>query len=64
MKSVRMLILIIVMLPLLTSCWGRTEVSDIAIVTAIAVDKGENENILLSLQIAVPKTSARKDLQV
>lgn len=55
MKIIRMLFLLIVMLPLLTSCWGRTEVTDIALVTAIAIDKGENENILLSLQIAVPK---------
>lgn len=55
MKRKCRLILLIVMIPLLTSCWGRTEVIDIALVTGIAIDKGENKNILLSLQIAVPK---------
>ena len=60
MKIVRMLILLIAILPLLVSCWGRTEVTDIALVTAIAIDKGENEKLLLSLQIAVPKNLASK----
>ncbi|MBP2076453.1 Ger(x)C family spore germination protein [Oceanobacillus polygoni] len=63
MRQKGMFFLLIVMLPLLTSCWGRTEVIDIALVTAIAIDKGENEDILLSLQIAVPKSLGAQDGQ-
>jgi len=48
-------LILIVILPLLTGCWNRTEINDIAIVLGIAVDKLENEQIQLSLQIAVPK---------
>lgn len=39
---------------MLTGCWSRTEINDVAIVLGVALDKGENENIRLALQIAKP----------
>ncbi|WNC12195.1 Ger(x)C family spore germination protein [Brevibacillus brevis] len=42
-------------LSLLTGCWDRTEVNDLAIVTMAAIDKGKNDNVLLSVQIFVPR---------
>lgn len=48
-------LILIVILPLLTGCWSRTEINDIAIVLGIAVDRLENKQIQIALQIAVPK---------
>lgn len=48
-------LILIVILPLLTGCWSRTEITDIAIVLGIAIDRLENEQIQITLQIAVPK---------
>ncbi|MEH6996427.1 Ger(x)C family spore germination protein, partial [Neobacillus drentensis] len=39
-----------------TGCWDRTEVNDLAIVTAAAIDKKENNQIELSLQLFIPKS--------
>lgn len=54
MKKVRMLLLVVFSIPLLTGCWDRLEVNDIAIVTAIGLDLIKEEQIRLSLQIAIP----------
>jgi Ger(x)C family germination protein len=52
MKSGRLLtILLLVVSLVLTSCWDRTEVNDIAIVIAFAMDKGKNGEYLLSVQV-------------
>lgn len=40
---------------LLTGCWSKVEVNDIAIVTALGLDKTEKGKILLSLELAVPR---------
>ncbi len=47
--------LIVFIIPLLTGCWSRTEINDLAIVVGLAIDKVDDENIQLSLQIANPK---------
>lgn len=39
-------------------CWGRTEVDDLALVMAIGLDKGENNTVYVTLQIAVPRAVA------
>ena len=39
-------------------CWGRTEVDDLALVMAIGLDKGENDTVYVTLQIAVPRAVA------
>ncbi|GAA3334281.1 hypothetical protein GCM10020331_101630 [Ectobacillus funiculus] len=53
----KILTLLIVIIPVLTGCWSRHEVNDVAIVLGVALDKAKNGNLLLSLQIAVPKAS-------
>ncbi|QMV43073.1 Ger(x)C family spore germination protein [Cohnella cholangitidis] len=40
---------------LLTGCWSRVEVNDIAIVTATGLDRMDNGDIKVSIQLAVPR---------
>lgn len=54
MRKAAILLLIAIMSMSLTACWSNREVNDIAIVSAIGIDKGNNGNIRLSLQLAVP----------
>ncbi|MGG1397821.1 Ger(x)C family spore germination protein [Bacillus salipaludis] len=53
MKALKMFLLAITV-SLLTGCWNRIEVNDIAIVTAIGLDLVEDDMIRLSLQVAIP----------
>ncbi|SEN73371.1 spore germination protein KC [Paenibacillus sophorae] len=53
MRKLGILVLIIAMLPM-TGCWSRVELNDLSIVTATAIDKMDDGNYLLTLQIAVP----------
>ncbi|MBS4202104.1 Ger(x)C family spore germination protein [Bacillus sp. FJAT-49732] len=43
-------------LVLLTGCWDKVEINDQAIITATALDKDEDGQIELSLQIFIPKS--------
>lgn len=45
---------ILVITVLLTGCWNRIEINDIAVVTAIGLDLAPNDQVLLSLQVAIP----------
>lgn len=54
MRKAAILLLIATMSMSLTACWSNREVNDIAIVSAIGIDQGNNGNIRLSLQLAVP----------
>jgi spore germination protein KC len=54
MKVLKIAFLIVLSLLLLSGCWNRTEINDIAIVTAVGLDLLEDDNMRLSLQIAVP----------
>lgn len=54
MRSLRLLLLSAIIIPCLTGCWNRIEVNDIAIVTATGIDKMDDTNIRLSLQIGIP----------
>ncbi|MFB9759863.1 Ger(x)C family spore germination protein [Ectobacillus funiculus] len=54
----RILMLLIVTIPLLSGCWSRQEVNDIAIVLGVALDKAKNGHIQLALQMAVPKAAS------
>nr|WP_275695482.1 Ger(x)C family spore germination protein [Fredinandcohnia sp. SECRCQ15] len=49
-----MLIICVIIIILLTGCWNRVEVNDIAIVTAIGIDLTEDDKLLLSIQVAIP----------
>ncbi|MBA2940609.1 Ger(x)C family spore germination protein [Paenibacillus sp. CGMCC 1.16610] len=42
--------------PLLTGCWDRTEVNDLALVTGAAIDKYDDKSIELTIQIFVPRS--------
>ena len=56
------LILVVALLSLCTvttgGCWGRTEVDDLAFVTAIGLDRGEDNSLYLTLQVTVPRAVA------
>lgn len=41
----------------ISGCWDRTEMNDIAFVTATALDLADNGNIICYLQIAAPTSS-------
>jgi len=52
MKAKRLLVILLLAVSvLLSSCWDRTEVNDIAIVIAFAIDKGKKDNYLMSVQV-------------
>lgn len=55
MKGIRKVFIVAIFVPLLTSCWSRTEVNDVAMVLGVALDRGEHGKIRLALQIAIPK---------
>lgn len=40
---------------LLVGCWDRTEINDLAIVTAAAIDNEEEQKIRLSIQVFIPR---------
>ncbi|MGO4546409.1 Ger(x)C family spore germination protein [Paenibacillus sp. 2TAB23] len=46
--------MILLVFVILCGCWDRTEINDLAFVTATALDLTDNGNILCSLQIAIP----------
>ncbi|MBD2870291.1 Ger(x)C family spore germination protein [Paenibacillus arenilitoris] len=49
-------IAVIALACLLTGCWSRTEVNDIAIVTATGLDRLKSGRLKVSLLLAVPRT--------
>lgn len=52
MRKLMITLLITLLLPvLLTGCWSRVELNDVAIVTGAAIDLAEDDKLLLSLQI-------------
>ena len=54
MNAISRLLLVMMTILLLTGCWNRIEINDVGIVTAIGLDLVERDQILLSLQVAVP----------
>ncbi|MBA9028202.1 MULTISPECIES: Ger(x)C family spore germination protein [Bacillaceae] len=55
MKNILLLILICGVTLIVSGCWDRVEVNDLAIVTAAAIDKKDDNQIELSLQVFIPK---------
>ncbi|MFF2093970.1 Ger(x)C family spore germination protein [Paenibacillus sp. NPDC058174] len=49
--------MIFLMLIILCGCWDRTEINDLAFVTATAMDLSDDGNILCSLQVAIPSST-------
>ncbi|MED3994208.1 Ger(x)C family spore germination protein [Peribacillus frigoritolerans] len=56
MKSVLLLLVICGTTPFLSGCWDRIEITDLAIVTAAAIDKNDNDHIELSVQVFIPSS--------
>lgn len=56
MKKVFLAFKLLGLLLLLSGCWDRIEINDLAIVTAAAIDKKGDDQIELSLQIFIPKS--------
>lgn len=52
-KRVRLLIMILLLSGILMGCWDRKEVNDLAIIVGAAIDKGEEEPVLLSILLMV-----------
>ncbi|MCK2020840.1 Ger(x)C family spore germination protein [Peribacillus frigoritolerans] len=52
----KVVILLIVMTPIMSGCWDRVEINDLAIVTAASIDKKDNDQIELSIQVFIPKS--------
>ncbi|CAN7591984.1 Ger(x)C family spore germination protein [Paenibacillus sp. LjRoot56] len=44
-------------LVLLTGCWDRREVNDLALILGVASDKKDNDTIELSVQVFIPKSA-------
>jgi spore germination protein KC len=55
MKKCLLVSLVILMLtPILSACWNQKELTDLAFVMAIGVDKGKDEKFELSFQFVIP----------
>jgi spore germination protein KC len=49
---------LIPLLTLLSGCWDRTELNDLALVTVMGFDKGENNQVLVSAQVIIPQNQS------
>ncbi|MCM3173334.1 Ger(x)C family spore germination protein [Paenibacillus sp. MER 99-2] len=61
-RRVRIALLLLVVLllcPLLSGCWDRKEVNDLALVTGVAIDQRDDKTIEVSIQIFIPQDSAQ-----
>ncbi|MGE1163151.1 Ger(x)C family spore germination protein [Peribacillus simplex] len=56
MKSVLLLLGICGTTPFLSGCWDRVEITDLAVVTAAAIDKKDDNQIELSVQVFIPSS--------
>jgi len=52
----RYCLIIVVCSLVLSGCWDRIEVNDVAIVTAAAIDKSKDKEIELSVQVFIPRS--------
>lgn len=56
MGKFRLLLLGICLVPILSGCWDRTEINDLAFVVATGVDKGANHQYRFSVQVPLPSS--------
>lgn len=49
---------------ILAGCWDRVELNDLAIVTAAAIDKSEDDQVEISLEIFIPKSMGGSSQEV
>ena len=57
-KYLSLLCIIIICLVSLTGCYDAQGIENLAYVVALGIDKGENNKIKLSLQIALPSDNS------
>jgi len=57
MKKFKYTIILILLIPLLTSCWSRKELNELAITTGLAIDK-QDDNYLITAQVLNPSEIA------
>lgn len=55
MIKLKVLVFLCFMMLILTGCWDRKEINDLAIITGIGIDKSEDGELEMSVQITVPK---------
>lgn len=48
----------------LSGCWDRVEMNDLAIVTATAIDKSEDDQVEISIEIFIPKSMGGSSQEV
>lgn len=56
MRKIRSMFILASIIVLLTGCWDRTEINDLAFVVATGVDKAENRQYRFSVQIPLPSS--------
>jgi len=57
MKMLKCFVILVLLIPLLTSCWSRKELNELAITTGLAIDKQDNQ-YLITAQILNPSEIA------
>jgi spore germination protein KC len=50
-----LLLFFLISILFLSGCWDRTEVNDLSIVTAVAIDKSDDKQIEVTVQVFIPK---------
>jgi spore germination protein KC len=53
-KSLNMIIILLLLLPVLSGCWNQKELTDLAFVMAMGVDKGKEKKFDVSFQLVNP----------
>ncbi|MFD0679802.1 MULTISPECIES: Ger(x)C family spore germination protein [unclassified Paenibacillus] len=56
-RKVLLIVSLLIILMMLTGCWDRTEVNDLALVLATGIDKKDDKTIELSVQVFIPRAS-------
>lgn len=56
MRKIKLLLVNITVLFLLTGCWDRTEINDVAFVVATGVDKGKDNTYSISVEVPLPSS--------
>jgi spore germination protein KC len=53
-KSILILAIMLLLLPILSACWNQKELTDLAFVMALGIDKGKDKKFELSFQLVNP----------
>ncbi|WP_314003273.1 hypothetical protein [uncultured Paenibacillus sp.] len=56
--GIKLILALVLLMFLLTGCWDRTEINDLALITAAGIDKKDEKTIELSVLVFAPKGAA------